>query len=86
MAPTLGMLTLDQKSSRCLPHLLGLELGVEDGELGEHAHVRSLQAQRRLQHGDQLLKVAPVLGRGDGRIQRSSIYNHLVVTHRPISH
>ena len=48
-----------------LPHLLGFELRVEDGQLGEHAHVGSLQAQRRLQHGDQLLEVATVLGRGD---------------------
>lgn len=44
-----------------LPHLLGFELGVEDGQLGEHAHVSPLQAQGCLQHGDQLLKVSTVL-------------------------
>ena len=44
-----------------LPHLLRLEFGVEDGQLCKHAHVCTLQAQRRLQHGDQLLKVTAVL-------------------------
>ena len=44
-----------------LPHLLGFELGVEDGQLGEHAHVSALQPQGRLQHGDQLLEVTAVL-------------------------
>ena len=51
-----------------LPHLLGFELRVEDGQLGEHAHVGSLQAQRRLQHGDQLLEVAAVLEVGERRV------------------
>lgn len=45
-----------------LPHLLGLELGVKDGQLSEHAHVGTLQPEGRLQHGDQLLEVATVLG------------------------
>lgn len=44
-----------------LPHLLWFKFGVEDGQLGEHAHVSTLQPQRCLQHGDQLLKVGTVL-------------------------
>lgn len=44
-----------------LPHLLRFELGVQDGELSEHAHVGALQAQRRLQQRDQLLEVPAVL-------------------------
>ncbi|TNN69752.1 hypothetical protein EYF80_019984 [Liparis tanakae] len=40
-----------------LPHLLGLEFGVEDGQLGEHAHVSALQSQGGLQHVvDELLQ------------------------------
>ncbi|TNN66811.1 hypothetical protein EYF80_022880 [Liparis tanakae] len=44
-----------------LPHLLRFELGVEDGELGEHAHVGALQPQRRLQQRDELLVEPAVL-------------------------
>ena len=44
-----------------LPHLLGFEFRVEDGQLSEHAHVGTLQPQGSLQHGDQLLKVTTVL-------------------------
>lgn len=43
------------------PHFLRFELGVEDGELCEHPHVGALQAQRRLQQSDELLKVPAVL-------------------------
>lgn len=42
-------------------HFLGLELGVEDGQLCEHAHVGPLQAQGCFQQRDQLLEVAPIL-------------------------
>lgn len=44
-----------------LLHLLRFELGVEDGELGEHAHVGTLEAQRGLQQSDELLEVPAVL-------------------------
>lgn len=52
-----------------LPHLLGLELGIENGQLCEHPHVSTLQAQGSLQHGNQLLKVTTVLreNNSDGR-------------------
>ena len=42
-------------------HLGWLVLGVEYGQLGEHAHVCPLQAKRRLKEGDQLVEVATVL-------------------------
>lgn len=44
-----------------LSHFLLFELGVEDGELCEHAHVGPLQTQRSLQQRDQLLEVPTVL-------------------------
>lgn len=44
-----------------LLHLLRFELGVEDGELGEHTHVGALEAQRGLQQSDELLEVSAVL-------------------------
>lgn len=47
------------------PHLLGFEFRVEDGQLCEHAHVSTLQAQGSLQHGDQLLEVTAVLRDAD---------------------
>lgn len=43
------------------PHLLRFELGVEDGELREHAHVSPLQAQRGLQQRDKFLEVSAIL-------------------------
>lgn len=49
-----------------LSHLLGFKFGVEDGQLSKHAHVGPLQAESRLQHGDQLFKVTTVLKDGDG--------------------
>lgn len=52
-----------------LPHLLRFELGIENGELGEHAHVGALQAQRGLQQGDELLEVASVLVVADQVLQ-----------------
>lgn len=47
------------------PHLLRFVLGVEDCEFGEHAHVGTLEAERRFQELDELLKVTPVLVVGD---------------------
>ena len=44
-----------------LAHLLRLVLGVEDGQLGEHAHVRALQTERSLEQADELHEVAAVL-------------------------
>lgn len=42
-------------------HLGSLVFRVEDGQLREHAHVRALQTQSRLQQADQLIKVTSVL-------------------------
>ena len=56
-----------------LPHLLRFELGVEDGELGEHAHVSPLQSQRGLQQSDELLEVAAVLIVADQILQLVSV-------------
>ena len=69
----LGDVDAGPEELQVLPHLLGLELGVEDGQLGEHAHVGALQAQRRLQQGDQLLEVAPVLVVADELLQLVSV-------------
>lgn len=57
----LGNIDSGPKEFQVLPHLLWFELGIEDGQLGEHAHVSTLKSQSRLQHGDQLLKIATVL-------------------------
>lgn len=43
------------------PHLGWFVFRVEDSQLGEHAHMCPLQAQRSLEELDQFLKVAPVL-------------------------
>ena len=61
-----------------LPHLLGFEFGVEDGQLSEHAHVGTLQPQGSLQHGDQLLKVTTVLE--DMEEHNLRIFKHLQST------
>ena len=44
-----------------LSHFGWLVLRVEDGQLREHAHVGSLQAQGGLHEGDQFLEVPTVL-------------------------
>mmetsp|Transcript_31357 Transcript_31357/g.52888 ORF Transcript_31357/g.52888 Transcript_31357/m.52888 type:complete len:467 (-) Transcript_31357:1669-3069(-) len=44
-----------------LHELLGLVLGVEDGELSEHADVGALHVETSLDEGDELLKVAALL-------------------------
>lgn len=63
-----------------LPHLLRLELGVEDGKLGEHAHVGPLQAQRSLQQSDELLKVPTVLIVADQVLQLISVNYYVKAT------
>lgn len=57
----LGDVDTGPEELQMFPHLLGFELGVQDGQFGEHAHVSAFQAQGGFQHGDQLLKVATVL-------------------------
>ena len=46
---------------KVLPQLLGLVFRVEDGQLGEHAHVCPLQTERGLQKGHQLLEESEIL-------------------------
>ena len=46
---------------KMLPQFLGLVFRVEDGQLGEHAHVRPLQTERGLQQGHQLLEESEIL-------------------------
>lgn len=57
----LGNIDSGPKEFQVLSHLLWFELRIEDGQLGEHAHVSTLQPQSRLQHGDQLLKISTIL-------------------------
>lgn len=56
-----------------LPHFLRFEFGVEDGELGEHAHVSPLQPQGSLQQSDELLKIPTVLIVADQILQLVSV-------------
>lgn len=63
-----------------LPHLLRFELGVEDGELGEHAHVSALQSQRSLQQSDELLKVPAVLIVADQVLQLVGVDHYVKAT------
>ena len=58
-----------------LPHLVWLVLGVEDGQLSEHAHVCPLLAQSCLHEGDDLLKETPVLVVVDQLIQLIGVDN-----------
>lgn len=57
----LGNINSGPEELQVLPHLLWFELGIQDGQLSEHAHVSTLEPQSCLQHGDQFLKVATVL-------------------------
>lgn len=71
----LGNVDTGPEELQVLPHLLGFEFGVEDGQLSEHPHVSPLQPQGGLQHGDQLLKVTAVL-EGADRLNDTNC-NHL---------
>ena len=63
-----------------LPHLLRFEFRVQDGELGEHAHVGPLQTQRGLQQGDELLKIPAVLVVADQLLQLVSMDHYVKAT------
>ena len=63
-----------------LPHLCRLVLGVEDGQLREHAHVSSLETQGSLEEGDELVEVAAVLVVLDQVVQLVSMYNNMEAT------
>ena len=64
-----------------LAHLLGLVLGVEDGQLGEHPHVGPLQAQGRFQQLNELLEVAAVLVVVDELLQLVRMHHNVQPTH-----
>ena len=57
-ADELGDVDAGAEELEVLHELLGLELGVEDAELGEDAHVRPLQANASLHQGQELLVLA----------------------------
>ena len=59
--PHLGNVDSRPEQLQMLSHLGWLVFGVEYGQLGEHAHVSSLQAQGGLHQCDKLVEVAPVL-------------------------
>lgn len=61
----LGNVDSGPEQLQVLPHLLWLELGVENCQLCEHPHVCPLQPKRCFQHSDQLFKVATILGDTD---------------------
>lgn len=63
-----------------LPHLLRFELGVEDGQLSEHAHVSPLQTQRSLQQSDELFKVPAVLIVADQVLQLIGVDHNMKAT------
>lgn len=78
----LGYVDAAPEQLEVLAHLGGLVLGVEDGELREHAHVRALQPQGCLQQADQLVEVSAVLRTTYANVKKNSIvkdsipYNH----------
>lgn len=57
----LGDVDTRPKQLQVFSHLRRLVFGVEDGQLSEHSHVGSLQAQGRLHQRDELVEVATVL-------------------------
>lgn len=57
----LGYVDSRPEELQVFSHLGWLVFGVEDCQLGEHAHVRPLQSKSRLKEGDQLVEVATVL-------------------------
>lgn len=63
-----------------LPHLLRFKLGVEDGELCEHAHVSALQTQRSFQQSNELLKVPTVLVVADEVLQLIGVDHYVKAT------
>ena len=64
-----------------LPHLGGLVLGVEYGQLCEHAHVGALQTQCSLHEGDELVKVAAVLVEVDEVLELVSVHHNVQAAH-----
>ena len=69
------------KQLKMLSHLRGLVLGVENGQLGEHAHVCPLQAQGSLHESDQLLKVPSVLVVVDQVLQFVGVDHNVQAAH-----
>jgi hypothetical protein len=64
-----------------LPQLGGLVFGIQDGQLGEHAHVCSFKTQRGLKETHHLLKVAPILIVVDEVFQLVGVHNDVEAAH-----
>ena len=61
-------------------HLGRLELGVENGQLSEHAHVSSLQSEGGLEERDELTEVATVLVVVDEVFEFVCVYHDVETT------
>lgn len=64
-----------------LAHLLGPVLAVEDGELGEHAHVRALEPECLLEQRDELVEVAAVLVVVDELVELVGVHDDVQAAH-----
>jgi hypothetical protein len=60
-----------------LAQLLGAVLGVEDGQLGEHAHVHAVQAQASLQQRHELHEVPTGLVVRDKLVKLVGLHNNV---------
>ena len=60
-AQDLGDVDMRPEELKVLSHLLWLELGVEDRQLGEHFHVSTLESKSSLKQLDQFFQAAAVL-------------------------
>ncbi len=60
-----------------LAQLLGLVLGVQDGQLGEHTHVHALETQTGLQQRHELHEVPAAEVVGDQLIQLVGLHHNV---------
>ena len=77
----LGNVDTGPEELQMLPHLAGLVLGVEDSQLGEHAHVSPLQTECGLHERDELAEVALVLVEADQLLQLIGVHYDVQATH-----
>lgn len=62
-------------------HLLRLVLGVQNAQLGEHAHVGAFQAESRFKQVNQFLKVATILVIVDQVLQLVGMDDYMQAAH-----
>ena len=77
----LGDVDARPEELQMLAHLGRLVLAVEDGQLGEHAHMRALQTECGLQQRDQLVKVAARLVVADELLQLVGVHHDVQTAH-----